>query len=291
MKIKTSKLEGSKIHIIDVSGVARSKWFNFKEFSWVVEGKETGTGALYAVLSLFKEIPLDERVIFCFDFGGNSRKDDYDGYKSNRTFKDTEYYSQMNKLREILLNCGFEILGQTDYEADDFIAGAVKAYHDQYDHLIIYGNDKDLTQLIDEKVIFKNIITKQSDITINNYETELRVPYNSIVLYKSTVGDPSDKIKGINRFGPKKFEKFIDDIKHTYDFKNIRKNELEREIIQNYQGFTEEEKNQALESLRVVVPRLPNNYHFEDAETTPDKAMLYWYLQRYGMKSLLKYAE
>lgn len=288
MKVKINKLSGRKLHIIDVSGVARSRWYSFKDLSWEVDGKTTGTGAIYAVLSLFKTIPLEDRVIFCFDFGGNSRKDDYDGYKSNRTFKDSEYFTQMNKLREILINCGFDVYGQSGYEADDFIAGAVNAYYDDYDHLIIHANDKDLTQLIDEKVIFKNILSKQSDITFDNYEKELNIPYNTIALYKSTVGDPSDKIKGIPRFGPKKFEKFIEDIENKYDFSVIRKNDLERDIIKEYEGFSEKEREDALNSLRVVLPRIPNDYHFEDSELIVDGEMLKWYLDRYGMKSIIK---
>lgn len=292
MRVNINKLRGDRLHIIDVSALARSKWYSFKELSWVVDGKETGTGAIFAVLSILKEIPLEDKIIFCFDFGGNTRKSDYDGYKANRTFKDEEYYNQINTLREILLNCGYDILGQTGYEADDFIVGAAKALENKYDHIVIHSNDKDLTQLVNNKTVFKNIIYKQSDITKDNYEKELKIPYNMIVLYKATVGDPADNIKGIYRFGPKKFEKLVRDLEEQkkYDFANIREYGQEREIIMEYEGITEEHREQALESLRVVLPRLPNNYHFDDIENNPvNTKMIMFYLEKYGMKYIIKH--
>ncbi len=288
-KVKVTEYEGKRLHLVDVSAVARTKWWNFKELSWVVDGKKVGTGALFAVLSLLKEIPLTDNILFCFDFGGNSRKSEYGGYKENRQSADSDYYVQINKLRDILVSCGFEILGQEGYEADDFIVGAAEYYKDKYDYIFLYSNDMDLTQLVDEKVIYKSIRSNQSDITIKNYEKELKIPYNTVVLYKATVGDASDNIKGIPRFGAKKFEKFIKEVAKEYDLKTIRKEGLEREIINNYKGFKDDERQCALESLNVVLHRLPNNYHFEETfEKEINKDLLMWNLNRYGMKSIVQ---
>lgn len=287
-KLNLNKYSGERLHLIDVSAIARTKWWYFKDLSWEIDGKEEGTGVMFAVLGLLKDIPLDDKIVFCFDFGGSTRKQEYHGYKADRQKASDDFYIQMNKLRETLLSCGYEVMGQEGYEADDFIVGATLEFKDKFDFIFVYTNDLDLTQLIDENVIFRSVRSKQVDITIKNYEKQLKIPYNTMVLYKATVGDPSDNIKGIYRFGPKKFEKFIAEIGKTYDYTLIRKNNLEREIIEKYSGFSDTEKEQALNSLNVVVHRLPNKYHFEDMfENTVDKNLLFWHLKRYGMKSIL----
>ena len=120
-------------------------------------------------MSLFK-IPFEERVVFCFDFGGSIRKKENKEYKSNRESIEDSYYTQMNVLKDILEKCGFDVLGENGYEADDFVSYVVENYKDSYDHVIIHSHDLDLTELIDTNVYIKNVMSKRDDITLDNYE-------------------------------------------------------------------------------------------------------------------------
>lgn len=289
MKLKLDTFTGTRLHLIDVSAVARTKWWSFKDFSWDIDGKTVGTGAIYAVLSLFREIPVEDQVLFCFDFGGNVRQQEDSGYKASRSSKGLDdYFKQISELREILVSCGFEIFGQTGYEADDFIAGAVEAYKDKFDHVFIYTNDEDLGALVDNNVYLRSVLSKKSDVTRGNFEKEFGIPYNSMALYKATVGCSSDEVKGIYRFGKAKFSKFIQEVGKEYNLELVRKENMEEEILKNYPGFNDEQRDQALQSLRLVLPRIPNGYHFEDLEYNVDIDLFKWYLGRYGMKSILE---
>lgn len=288
MKIRIDTFKGSRLHLVDVSAVARTKWWSFKDFSWEIDGKRVGTGAIYAVLSLFKEIPIKDQIIFCFDFGGNIRKIENKDYKASRTTEGLEgYFKQIQELHEILVASGFNTVGQTGYEADDFMAGAVKEYKNKFDHIFLYTNDEDLGALIDNNVYFKSILRKKSDVTRGNYEKEFKIPYNTMNLYKATVGCSSDEIKGVHRFGKVKFGKFINEVSKEYDLTKITEQELEEEVLKNYKGFDDEQRDQALQSLRLALPRLPNKYHFEDLEYGVDDKLFKWYLDRYGMKSII----
>lgn len=284
-KLDVCKLNGSKLHVVDASAVARSKYHYFKELSYIVNGEEIGTGAMYGLLSIFKNIPLNEKVIFCFDVGGSLRKLEDSKYKSNRKSADSDYFYQMDLARDMLISCDFEVYGEEGYEADDFIAYITDYYKDKYDHVIIYTNDCDLAELVDDNVYIKNVISKRADITKSNYEEVLNIPYNTIRLKKALTGCTSDNVKGIHGFGDKTFLKFLDKVKNDYDLSLIRKNNLEEEIIRKY--IPEDKLGYALHSLKLVERRIPNNFRLENEYRGVNKDLFLWFLKRYGMKSLI----
>ena len=289
-KVEQDKLEGSKLHIVDVNSVGRARWFHFKDFCWEVDGEIVGTGAIYGILSLFKKIPLHEPVVFCFDSKNNLRKKEYDGYKKSRSSAGLDnYFKQMEILKSILVNSRFSTLWRDGYEADDFIDYVTFKYRDKYDNIFIYSGDYDLAHLVDRNIYLINSVSKRNDISINNYESVLGIPYNTIFLYKATVGDNSDEIKGIKGFGKKSFNKFINDISKIYYTPDIRYKNLEKQIILDYDGFSEEQREQALQSLNVILPKRPAEFLVDDIEYFKvDETLFKWYLERFGMKSILK---
>lgn len=286
-KLKLDKLEGSKLHVVDVSAVARSRYYYFDKFSWEVNGEEVKTGAIYSVMSLFKTIPLEERVVFCFDFGGSIRKKENKDYKSNRVSIEDSYYAQMNVLKDILEKCGFDVLGENGYEADDFVSYVVGKYKDSYDHVIIHSHDLDLTELIDTNVYIKNVMSKRDDITLDNYEDVMGIPYNTTLLKKAIVGCSSDNIKGVPGIGDKKFLKLLEGVKEEYNLADIRKENLEEEIIRKYIEY--DKIGLALTSLNLAKTRLPSGYRLNEIYSGVNRDLLIWFLNRYGMKSIVKH--
>lgn len=286
-RLDLSKFKGKRLFIIDANAVAGTKYWGFKNFAWEVRGKRIGTGAVYAILSLFKEIPIQDRVIFCFDSIGNFRKKEYKGYKSGRTDFGESYHKQLELTKKILVSCGFEVYSKKGYEADDFVVGAVDRYKGEYDYVFVYTNDNDLSQVVDDNVYIKSVHSRRSDITKENYKEVVGVPYNTVLLYKALVGCSSDRVKGVKGFGEKRFEKLIKRLKEVYKLDEIREKDLEEEIIKDFIGLNDNQKKDALRSLNIVRHRIPDGFRFGSGGLV-NINLFKWYLKRYGMKSILR---
>jgi len=93
-------------------------------------------------------------------------------------------------------------------EADDLIAYYCKISKDE--DIIIFSADKDLTQLISERVTIYSPISKQyfkngDMITINKVD----IPHYNVLLTKIFTGDKSDNISGIEGLGEKTLIKYF----------------------------------------------------------------------------------
>jgi len=291
-KIDTKGLKGTTLSIIDANALAATKYYSFKDFSWVVNGDVVMTGAIYAVIGILKEVNLNEgnRVIFCFDSRNNQRKEENTDYKAGRIGLGNAYYIQLDKAKAILTMCGFEVYAKEGYEADDFVVGGVKNFEGNYDNVIVYTNDDDMAQVIDDKVMIRSINSKRNDITIDNYEEVIRVPYNTVLLQKAIVGCKSDNVKGIPGYGDAKFRKLLNNVIGKYNLKDVRKNEQEEEILRDMLADdTEEHLQMALDSLKLVKVRLPAEFNFIDEKQYINYTTLANQCDKYGMKSITKH--
>jgi 5'-3' exonuclease len=121
------------------------------------------------------------------------RREFFPGYKVGRPPTPDGFNEQKKILKEILSHMPIMVLEVEGYEADDLIAAAVKNFQasplfkDVSIH--IKSTDKDFHQL-----------------GVSYEGKELPFPAEETVLYKTLVGDQSDKIPGIPGFGQKKFE-------------------------------------------------------------------------------------
>lgn len=162
----------------------------------------------------------------CFDMP-SKRKELTDGeaYKEGRTktLKD-EDFENIVFIEKLLSDAGHNTYRYDGYEADDLVTFLAANYSNVFDFTIIYTPDKDLAVNINDKIgMYRYKSTEgYKPVTINSYsnyfsnEFGCNIPYNSILLFLSTVGDKSDKIKGINKFGVKAFDKLINNLNNTY---------------------------------------------------------------------------
>lgn len=118
--------------------------------------------------------------------------------------------------REILIKCLDELCVRQclydEVEADDFI-GYYVSHKLPEENIVIFSNDRDLTQLIHKSSINKDkddviiaIKPHKSDIRFinsRNHIDEMGYHYENVVLKKVICGDTSDNIKGIKGVGEK----------------------------------------------------------------------------------------
>jgi len=123
-------------------------------------------------------------------------------------YKYESYLQQKSRVKQYLEEIFVRQVEMINNEADDLIAHYCKVATDE--DVIIFSADKDLTQLISERVTIYSPISKQyfkngDMITINKVE----IPHYNVLLTKIFTGDKSDNIDGIEGLGEKTLLKFF----------------------------------------------------------------------------------
>lgn len=125
--------------------------------------------------------------------GSDKRRKIFPGYKVGRKAPDTGIYNGFHLTQKALVHTKAVQIKVPGYEADDVIALLTRRYAAQGQRVAIYSNDFDMMQLVGEfpKNVFCGAATKAG------------VPAQLVRVYKTWVGDQSDKIPGVKGFGPK----------------------------------------------------------------------------------------
>lgn len=118
----------------------------------------------------------------------------------------------MRELKLLLEKIGVAFIQMIDHEADDIIASFVEQNRNIYPHTVfdIFTRDKDLLQLVDEKVnILKYIDGKITLYTCDQFFQEYNFPPQNYLDYLSLLGDNVDNITGVKGIGPVSAKKLI----------------------------------------------------------------------------------
>ena len=166
-------------------------------------------------LRKFLEEHNHDKVVVFWDGDSNSseRKKIYPKYKENRRlemneFKYESYLTQKSRVKEYIDEVFVRQAEMHDNEADDMIAYYCKIATDE--QIIIFSADKDLTQLINERVTIYSPVSKSyfkygDKISINKVD----IPHQNVLICKVFTGDKSDNIEGIEGLGEKTLVKYF----------------------------------------------------------------------------------
>jgi DNA polymerase-1 len=133
-------------------------------------------------------------------------------YKGNRPPMPEELRAQIPCLKELAEAFGWPLFVREGYEADDLIAGIADEFSDH--EVEIISSDKDLAQLIDERVVMLIPDTKNSGFQVRGIEEvveKFSVRPDQIIDYLALIGDSSDNIPGVQGVGPKTAAKLINE--------------------------------------------------------------------------------
>lgn len=218
------------------SFVRRAQKFGAKRLSAVVDGEVVDTTYMYLTLKdiesyrkqylINKDGTVNDVIVSIAVDSKTDRKDIDTEYKSNRSGRlDSDDFMSIDRTVEALANAGYNIYKKETYEADDLIRGLVQKYENDFDLTIIHTNDSDILVNLSPKVAiarFKSSLKKHVIITEDNFsaimgdEFKCDMPLNCIMLYKSLVGDKSDKVKGVSGFGVKAFDRLVWNLREQY---------------------------------------------------------------------------
>lgn len=248
----------------------RSYYATMYSGSSMKNSKGIPTNALYAFINMINKIISEENpefMLIAFDKGKTFRHAMCDTYKGGRIQTPDDLKEQFVIVKELLTLMKIKWFEIDNYEADDII-GTLAKYIDESSKYTgtIVSSDKDLLQLISNKVVVKHL--KQDGYIMMNrdtfYETYGIEPINMIDL-KAISGDASDNIKGVSGIGEKGALKLLTEYKTV---ENIYEN------IDKITGKTKEKleagKEDAIKSKELVTiyKDVPLGFGLEDLHYT-----------------------
>ncbi|MDQ7074497.1 MAG: DNA polymerase I [Gammaproteobacteria bacterium] len=170
------------------------------------------TGAVYGVLNMLKKL-LEEyqpsHLAVVFDAKGKTFRDDlYAEYKSHRPPMPDELQMQIKPLHQAVRALGLPLLMESGVEADDVIGTLAKQAAAEGMSVLISTGDKDMAQLVDDKITLINTMT-DTVLDPEGVVEKFGVRPDQIIDYLALVGDSADNIPGVPGCGPKTAQKWL----------------------------------------------------------------------------------
>jgi len=170
------------------------------------------TGAVFGMLNMLKRLQKDyapEHIAVIFDAPGKTFRDEiYAEYKANRDATPEDLKFQWPIIIALVEALGLPTLSVLGVEADDVIGTLAKTGRAAGHTVLIVTSDKDMAQLVDERVklvdTMKNRVMDPAGVV-----EKFGVPPERIVDYLALIGDTSDNIPGVPLVGPKTAAKWL----------------------------------------------------------------------------------
>lgn len=257
----------SKIIIVDSNALINRAYFAIQRSMITKEGIRTN--AIYGFFSMIFKIQKNfnpEYLVCCFDLKGKTfRHEMYGDYKKGRKPAEEDLIKQFPLIKDILRAMKIPICEKQGFEADDLIGTlALKAVDRGIDPLIITG-DRDLLQLVSEKINVCITVKGMSEYKIfdeKKMEEEYGFLRESFVDYKALMGDKSDNIPGVKGIGEKTAGGLILKYKTVDDIlKNV-------DIIENKKVAQKikDDKENLLMSKELATIKVDVDIDFDDEE-------------------------
>ena len=255
----------------------------------------TVVNAVYGFTSMLIRLVSDltpTHVAVAFDRPAPTfRKQLYADYQMKRPKMDEGLAAQIPLVHDVVRAMQLPIFEMDGFEADDVIGTLCDTYKDSMDQIIVVTGDRDLLQLVTEKIKLYMPTKGLSEAKLYGpKETveRLGVLPSQIADYKALAGDNSDNYPGVPGVGPKT----ASDLLHTYQSIATLYKKLERADMS--QSLKEKlAKNKELAFLSKELATIKQDVPIETAigpisraQFTTEKVMTI--LQQFGFNSLIK---
>ncbi len=282
-----------RLILIDGSGYIFRAYYALPSMS---RSDGTPVNALYGFTNMLVKLIEDygdEKLIVIFDAAReNFRNKIYSEYKANRGDTPDDLIPQFDLIKKCVKAFKIPQLEINGYEADDIIATYSKLAKKQDIQSLIISSDKDLMQLINDKVNMLDPI-KNKHIGFQEVIDKFGVEPEKVIQVQALMGDSTDNIPGAPGIGPKTAAELINkfgDIESLIKKHKEIKQQKRQQIIEDHK----EDIRISLELVRLkqdiklpvsideIVPYKKNS---NDPQSIID------FLNKQGFKTVLKRLE
>ena len=208
MSIPESPPDREHVFLIDGSGVIFRAYFAGmgQRGRQMTRSDGTPTNAVYIytriLLKLIEDTEADYVAVIFDKARKTFRNDIYPEYKAHRPDAPEDLIPQFALVREATEAMGIPGIEMANYEADDLIATYAKQAAAEGMDVTIVTADKDLMQLVDERI---SIWDGVKDRTIREAEVieKFGVSPNRVIDVQALAGDSTDNVPGVQGIGIK----------------------------------------------------------------------------------------
>jgi DNA polymerase-1 len=172
----------------------------------LTNSKGTPTNAVFGFVNILRRLKKEkdpQYLCVAFDSRGPVfRHEMYGKYKANRPSMPEDLVPQIPYIKALVKGYNIVSLEEERFEADDIIASlAVKMSAQGHDVIIVSG-DKDLLQLVDDRVVMWDPM-KDTIMNSDLIEKKYNIKKSALLDYFGLIGDSSDNVPGVPGVGPK----------------------------------------------------------------------------------------
>ncbi|MFA9558711.1 DNA polymerase I [Evansella sp. AB-rgal1] len=206
-----------KFVLVDGNSIAYRAFFALPLLN---NDKGVYTNAIYGFTTMLLKILEEEKpthMLVAFDAGKTTfRHETFKEYKGKREKTPPELSEQLPFMRDILKAFNIAYYELENYEADDIIGTLAKKASDKDWNVRVFSGDKDLLQLVTDKVTVS--LTRKGISNVETYDLAMvdekyGITPNQIIDMKGLMGDPSDNIPGVPGVGEKTALKLLKEYK------------------------------------------------------------------------------
>ncbi len=284
---------GDLLYLIDGSGYIFRAFYALPPLTRKSDGMPVGAvsgfcNMLYKFLYETKKTEIKPtHIAVIFDSARkNFRNEIYPDYKANRSETPEELIPQFDFIRQAVQAFSLPSIEMENYEADDLIATYTKEAVSQGAKVKIISSDKDLMQLVNEKVgMFDSM--KDREIGVNEVKEKFGVTPDKVIDVQSLAGDSSDNIPGVPGIGVKTAAELINEFGSLSNLlekaETIKQTKRRQTILENKDKALLSKK---LVSLKLDVPVKSKLNEFEVKKI--DKKKLISFLRNMEFSKLLQ---
>jgi DNA polymerase-1 len=269
------KAEEKSLFLIDGSALIYRAYFAFIR-NPLINSKGENTSAAFGFVNSLIKIIRDEKpdyIAVVFDTKEPTfRHEMYDEYKATRAKMPDDMIAQLPRIHQVVAALNLPEFAIDGYEADDVIATIARRAAAQGFNVSLVSSDKDLFQLVDERVRMY-VPQKGSEPPVimdrEAVKKKIGVYPEKVIEYMALTGDSSDNVPGIPGIGPKTALSLLEQFG---DFEAIL-DRAEEISAKGVRSKVLENKDKARLSLKLVTIDcdVPIKYELEDlAREDPD---------------------
>ncbi len=170
------------------------------------------TNAIFGFANMLLKVLRDHNptyVAMVLDAPGPTfRHEIYPEYKANRPPMPEDLVVQLPRIDDVIAAFNVSAIRIPGVEADDIIATLARRYASEVDRVVIISSDKDLMQLINDKVVMLDTM-KDRWVDEKAVVEKFGVEPSRVIQVQALMGDSSDNIPGMAGVGPKTAGKLI----------------------------------------------------------------------------------
>ncbi|MBM9605473.1 DNA polymerase I [Desulfopila inferna] len=206
----------------------------------LTNSKGIPTNAVFGFVNILRRLIKDKAphyLCVAFDSRGPVfRHEMYPEYKGNRPDMPEDLAVQIPYIKALVKGYNIPCFEEDDFEADDIIASLAVKLGDQGHDVIIVSGDKDLLQLVNDRVVMWDPM-KDKIMTPEEIEKKYTIKTSDLLDYFALIGDSSDNVPGVPGVGPKTAAKLLHEygsLAGIYDnIHSMKKTKMRDRLIDN----------------------------------------------------------